>query len=557
MNWRRMVFVCFTVLLSASSLPAQEKAFLGKTAREWSSQLTNADAKQRRNGAFALGKMGRHAVPVLAAMMTAYRSEKDPKVKDALVFALGEICRGAEGGVVDGDLESLFITAASAPEPYVRRSAAFALGCMASKSNRTRTALEGALKDREAIVRQNAASALVQFGPDAPPMLKTALADADALVKRDAATALLYLGGSNDEKFNEQVHAKLREVIPDLLPLCREPHTEVQRAALNVLVRIVTSEDKAAIPSLLVAMEGRDIENRRNAALALSNIGGEETAKAVPILLDAIKNGEGDVRRQSVLAIRNIGPKAASALPELVRLLREDPDPKMREHAALALGGIGAPAEAAIPILVHKLKDVSEATQVRVECAMALSRIGAVPGAVAVVPDLLAVLGNTQHDGKVRERTIWALRVHGEKLAGMTGTRDVFTRTIKEPRDENNRMLRYDSAYMLGMVWQKDVPEEALGVLAEYLNDTNIQIFVGVSTDVSGAGDEVKAGKASVKVSTRGDGRTLAADALQRIGPGRYANRADIMKQLRVLATANGTYEPLRKKAAALLDAAK
>ena len=52
----------------------------------------------------------------------------------------------------------------------------------------------------------------------------------------------------------------------------------------------------------------------------------------------------------------------------------------------------------------------------RAECATALQRIGPVPGSVPVVPELLGVLSSTKHDVKVRERVMWALRVHGENL---------------------------------------------------------------------------------------------------------------------------------------------
>lgn len=541
--------IATSVLVAAiTPLHAQERAFLGKTATQWSAQLRSKDAKERRSAAFALGKMGPSAVPALAALKAACKAEKDAKVKDAMVFALGEICRDTEGPKLnDRELEPLFVSALAEPDGHVRRSAVYALGCLGSKSADTRRALETALGDRDAGVRQNAAWALGQYGTDVLPLLKRALNDADSLVKRDAASALLQMDDAD----------KVHELLKDLLPLCRDASSEVRRATLNVLVRVVNPKDTEAIPPLVAAMDDTDVENRRNAALALSNIGGEETAKAVPILLEAIKNGDSDLRRQSCLAIRNIGAKAAPAVPEMVRLLRDDPDVKMREHAALALGGIGAASESAIPALVAKIKDKSEKRDVRVECAMALSRIGPVNGAVAVVPELLTVLGDPQQESKVRERVMWSLRVHGEKLASMNGVRDTFTRCVKEPTNPDIKMLRYDCAYMLGMVWQKEAPDETLGVLHEYLLDKSIQIFVGVSSDVTGSSTEIKGGKATVKVRSKGDGRIMAADALQRMGPTRYGNRLEIIRQLQLLADDANTYEPLRKKAAALVQAAK
>ena len=49
------------------------------------------------------------------------------------------------------------------------------------------------------------------------------------------------------------------------------------------------------------------------------------------------------------------------------------------------------------------------------------------------------------------------------------------------------------------------------------------------------------------------DAAQVAVDALQMMGPTRYAGRADIMNQLRILANDKTTYQPLQKKSAQLL----
>ena len=48
----------------------------------------------------------------------------------------------------------------------------------------------------------------------------------------------------------------------------------------------------------------------------------------------------------------------------------------------------------------------------------------------------------------------------------------------------------------------------------------------------------------------------VAVDALQMMGPGRYAGRPAILRELRTLA-AESKYEPLRKKSADLIKMAK
>jgi HEAT repeat protein len=545
----RHLLIASVLALSSAvpSLHAQDK-FLAKNAGEWVAQLkTSIDAKQRRHAAFALGKLGNRAFAALPEMKIAFGKEKDAKVREALVYAMGEICRETIGTGNDVDLERIFISAAANQDAYVRRSGVFALGCLGNKSKESFQALETAQGDPEAIVRQNAAWALGQLGEAALPLLKKALHDPDTLVKRDAAGALLQMKDAD----------KVHELLKDLLPLCRDTNSETRRAALNVLVRIVEPKDQEAIPPLRVALEDRDLENKRNAALALSNIGGAETAIALPVLLEAIKNGDADLRKQAVLAIRGIGPAAAPVVPELIRLLRDDKDAEIRGYAALAMGGIGKASEPAIPLLVKKIQDPGETTDTRIQCAMAMARIGNGKAAVDVLPDLLAVVGNPLHDAKVRERVIWALRVHGSDLRDMNGVKETFTKVLLEARNGQNNMLRYDCAYMLGMIWQQQAPEPTLDVLAEYLHDDTIKIFEKTASSVSGVSLETKGGTTAVEERGKGDGRIMAVDALQMMGPARYAGRAPLMKQLRVLAADNTLYEPLRKKSAELVKLAK
>jgi len=530
-----LVAVCMIV----PTLTGQEK-FLAKSADGWARDLKSADAAQRRNAAFALGKMGGRGYVVIGDLRAAFAKEKDVKVRDAMVFAMGEMCRDTTAATGNVELEKLFITALTDAEPPVRRSAAFALGCLGTKSEAARQALDDALGDGTPSVRQNAAWALANFGSAALPSLARALRDADSLVKRDAAGALLQMEEAD----------KVHELLKDLLPLCRDPNSEVRRAALNVLVRIVEPADKEAIPMLKWAIEDRDIENRRNAALTLSNIGGAETAVALPVLLEAAKNGDEDLRRQAVLAIRNIGPAASSGVNDLKTILADDKDAKTREYAAMALGGIGKASEPAINVLVNKVKDASEVRETRIECAMALARIGTVPSSSTVVPVLLDVLADRNQDTKVRERVIWALRVHGGNLRTMKGTKEAFTQIMDEPLNRENKMLRYDCAYMLGMIWQAKAPDATLGILHEFLKDKDVKIYKSTDTSVEGSGPEGgKSGSGKVKEVGAGDGRVMATDALKMMGPSRYSGHAGIMTQLRALADDAKTYEPLRKKA--------
>jgi HEAT repeat protein len=415
-------------------------------------------------------------------------------------------------------------------------------------SEATRLALDEALSDGEASVRQNAAWSLTKFAEKALPSLHKALRDKDSLVTRDAASALLMV-----TKNSELVHP----MVKDLLPLCRDPNSEVRRAALNVLARVVDHRDKEAIEPLCWALEQPDKENKRNAALALANIGGPATLPALPILLEAIKNGDPKLRREATLGIRNIGEAAKEAVPELVRLLREDQDPDIRRNAAVSLGGIGKLAEAAIPLLVEKIQDPKEKSETRVKCCMTLARIGPVPAAEQFIPSLVQVLGDTQQDAEVREKVIWALRIHGtRKLNGMNNIKETFTRILQEPANDANRMLRYDSAYMLGVVWQRQAPDATLDVLTEFLEDGTIELFLDEVVNVGTTSNEGKSETGKVKLRGKGDGRNMAVEALKMIGAARYRQRPAIMKQLTNLAQTS-TDVLLKKKSAELVQMAE
>src|SRR5215210_3537289 len=106
---KRVILLCVTLCLSASA-DAQEK-FLGKTADAWVQQLKTGTPKERKNAAYSLGKMGKSSAFVLADMKAVLASEKDAKTRDALVFALGEICRSSPEARSDGNLETMLLTA--------------------------------------------------------------------------------------------------------------------------------------------------------------------------------------------------------------------------------------------------------------------------------------------------------------------------------------------------------------------------------------------------------------------------------------------------------------
>jgi HEAT repeat protein len=524
-----------------AALP-QEK-FLGKEVKAWKADLETGNEASRRNAAFALGKIGNHAWVALPELKKRLREDKDAKVREAVAFALGEISlvslqAGKDAALVQGLSEALV----KDPNPLVRRSAAYALGCLGSDGAAGLPALMASLKDTNPVVRQNAAWALGKLGAGGIPGLQKALRDEDRLVKRDAAAAL----GSQDP-------VSVRPALPDLFELCKMNDSEARRAALGVLIRVVGPQDEQGVTAVQAALADPDEEVKNFAALTLSNVGGPESAVAVPQLIKAMGSPDVELRRQAAAGIRNIGPAAQKAVPELIRALR-DPDEELRGNAALALGGIGPGAEAAYPLLVQMIENPKERSETRIEAAVALSRIGNVPAAAKAIPQLLRVLGDSSQEARIRERIVWALRVHEGGLQRYPDVYTTFTKVIREPKeDRSNRMLRFDCAYMLGMLQGEAVATEILDTLHEFLKDDTIQIYVNTQTKVDGAGNEAPGGKATFKEMGKGDGRIMAVKALHRIGPDRVRKHAGIMNELRLLTNNNTIYADLRITARELL----
>ncbi len=537
-------------LLAVSAMAGTARAqnprldFLGKSTDKWLGDLSAGDERIRRNAAFSLGKMGGGAEVAVTPLARLVQLDPTPGVREAAAFSLGEIVQG--GGRLNNEAFAALKSALSGDrEPLVRRSAAYALGSVGSGSPEIQQALETALSDPVPAVRQNAAWALGHVGPTAIPALRRkALVDRDPLVCRDAAGACSLIG------------KEARAALPELLLCCRpDRDTELRKMALSVIVKLVGPEDKVAVSTLRQALADRDIEIKRNAALALSNIGGPDAAAAVPILVDALRTGDLELKRTAAAAIKNIGPDARAALPTLRDALN-DPDEELRANAAVAVGGIGEAAAPVVRDLVRHLADPKESTRVRVETAVALSRIGPVPEAVDAVPTLLSILANPANDAKVRERILWALRVHKGNLRSL----NVFPALIKvmsEPRYPGSNMLRYDCAYILGLFLENEAPEKTLDVLLEFLKDQNILIYTGTTVGAGGASTETKSGRTKIEEKGFGDGRLMAIAALEKVGTVRVRRRPDIIQQLHVLADNSEIQAELRKKTQELLRTLK
>jgi hypothetical protein len=137
-----------------------------------------------------------------------------------------------------------------------------------------------------------------------------------------------------------------------------------------------------------------------------------------------------------------------------------------------------------------------------------------------------------------------------------------LSKAMLEPlaADKTNRMLRYDCAYLLGMLQRGDVAKEVLDVMLDYIKDETIEEFASTTSTVGGSSQEGGSGKATSKEQGKGDGRKLALQSLLAIAkdiPARISERRDIVDQVRLLAKDQNTTDEVRNGCKELLKLIK
>jgi HEAT repeat protein len=533
------------ILTSLTAIDVASAQFLGRSVSEWTRDLDSGEERVRRNAAFALGKLGSAALPAVPELQRTLTGDASPKVREAAAFALGEI--GQRSTSLGKTVAATLTTALADADPLVRRSALYGLGSIGEITGARRD-IEKLLDDKIADVRQNAAWALGRMGSDSIGTLGSALRDPDTLVKRDAAGALGQIAQLDP--------SGVRKALPALAGIANHSDAEVKKAAFGAIIPCIGPEDartENVIKPIQKALLDGDEEVRRDAAFALCNVGGAAAAPALDVLLQALRNGDLELKRQAAAGIRNLGVHALKALPDLQDALKQK-DPQLRGAAAMSLGGLGKVAAPAIPDLADMVCNLRDSPDNRAEAATALSMIGAQKGATAVVPRLLAVLANPREDGAVRERCLWALAVHNIELEKLEGVMPAFKRLLAEPGHDNNRMARYICAYVTGSILGDQSPAEVFPVLLEFLKEDTLKVYRNKAVLVQATGQEATGGKTSTREVGDGDGRKLAADALERIGPAAVSRHPEIVAQLRRIAADERVFAGFRKQCRDLAD---
>jgi HEAT repeat protein len=218
------------------SFPAQVRVKPPDPPAELMAALKSKDSAARRRAADQLGAArARGGVRGL----TTLTSDAEPSVREAAVFALGQIADPAVKGIL--------IKLLSDKAAYVRASAAFALGMLADKS--AVQALSDALEDSESSVRGAAAAALGLLHDEAAVDELIDLLNDDSFdVRYDAVWALGQIGDPDAAEHLRAALAASPARTPDQR-LAESFREAVQNALDDIKAQTAaSSEDKAARP---------------------------------------------------------------------------------------------------------------------------------------------------------------------------------------------------------------------------------------------------------------------------------------------------------------------
>jgi HEAT repeat protein len=293
----------------------------------------------------------------------------------------------------------------------VREGAAIALGEIGPEARAAVPALAKVFGDKDAGVRLRAVCALGQIGEKSaiPFLIQFLKKDGNADVRRYAASWLGAFGPAAEEAVPALVETvkegynleKSLERLDLGMPL---PTTSGWIAARGLSDRAGIALVKIgapAVPGIVTLLKGQNEDHIKDAAWILEQMGSKAKA-AVPELAKHLTDEKGDVRERVAVSLGRIGPEARAALPMLAKAMK-DGEWKVRVRAAAAMIQIDPKSPKAFAVLIDALKNKDK--DMRESAAEALGEIGA--EAEPAVPALAAALSDKE--ASVRTAAVYSL----------------------------------------------------------------------------------------------------------------------------------------------------
>jgi HEAT repeat protein len=296
------------------------------------------------NSATALGKIGAVSEDVVPALIKEVSNAKS-QCRSEAAMALGKIGRPAEAAVpvLAKEIEK-------EDNPSIWRGFAGGLGGIEIGTKSVVDALAQAIEhksDDEGFARVEATTALGKIAknyPDAVPMLKRLQSHENALVRLQAASALVSLGKADEATLDTLIK---------LLDYQSKSSTDWDSTA-----QALGSMGKAAepaIPALIANSRKEEIYFRFGAIKALGNIG-VANEEVIRRLTEALQERDDTVRFYAAQALVQLDQVDEQVLAELTWHLRNS---YHSAEAAKTLADCGPKAKSAIPNLVAALKSAT------------------------------------------------------------------------------------------------------------------------------------------------------------------------------------------------------
>jgi HEAT repeat protein len=262
------------------------------------------------------------ALTLCAQTPAAKPAAKKPAAKAAAKPAPKPAAPAAQPAAQPAPKQDPFDTAAAklkSTDAAERRQGAEMIG--QSRNAKGAQALMEALADEAPAVRQAAADALglLIWRPASPILFRLLLEDKEPAVRQQAAISLSYI--------MDQAAG------PALVKALKDGEPSVAYSALHTLSVLRYAPAEEQIAGLLAS---KDVNMRRGAIAALGQL---KAAKSGAAIVSALADEDHFVRAEAIKAIGNI-PYEAGA-PELVKLLDKAQQPAVRVEAALALSKMG------------------------------------------------------------------------------------------------------------------------------------------------------------------------------------------------------------------------
>jgi HEAT repeat protein len=244
--------------------------------------LDDADAKVREAAAAAIGQLGPGSLQALTGML----SHPDKYVRRHAVWALGKLGRHAV------PLRHRLCNALKDEDPRTASGAAQAIGALGASAADSVPALAEAMRGTNIVLCRLAAKALSQIGRPALPTLVSHLRHHDPFVRGEAAMALGWMGPAASAAV-----PMLLDLLRTSSPATAQPTAVPVPGMAGTPPTGVTTKPGEALNSVDAA--------RANAAQALGRIGPNATS-ATPLLTQALTDPVEAVRQAAEVSLRQI-----------------------------------------------------------------------------------------------------------------------------------------------------------------------------------------------------------------------------------------------------------